>query len=89
MSGCRDNSGRVILGDIIVGIEDSPVLLQKDLFEKLDDCKVSLSVHYAAVLASAVTACQCWVQAHLPYGVRVCLHECIPHQCLDTRRLGR
>jgi len=36
----RDNSGRVILGDIIVGIEDSPVLLQKDLFEKLDDCKV-------------------------------------------------
>ncbi|KAK9846296.1 hypothetical protein WJX81_001127 [Elliptochloris bilobata] len=33
----RDEAGRVILGDIIVGIDGRPVRLQRDLFEALDE----------------------------------------------------
>ena len=32
-----DEAGRVILGDIIVGIDGRPVRLQRDLFEALDE----------------------------------------------------
>lgn len=39
---CRDDQGRVVLGDIIIGFNGQPVKLQKDLFEKLDDCEVRM-----------------------------------------------
>ena len=35
--GCRDANGKLRLGDVIVGIDDKPVKLQRDLFEALDD----------------------------------------------------
>lgn len=37
---CRDASGRLVLGDIITGLNGKPIKLQKDLFGILDDCKV-------------------------------------------------
>lgn len=40
----RDSSGRVQLGDIIIGIDGTPVRLQKDLFQALDECKVGQSI---------------------------------------------
>ena len=36
----RDASGRLVLGDIITGLNGKPIKLQKDLFGILDDCKV-------------------------------------------------
>ena len=41
---CRDDQGRVVLGDIIIGFDGQPIKLQKDLFEKLDDCKVRIDL---------------------------------------------
>ena len=35
--GCRDQSGRLVLGDIIVGLSGKPIKLQRDLFEALDE----------------------------------------------------
>jgi S1-C subfamily serine protease len=40
----RDDSGRLVLGDIITGFNGKPVKLQKDLFALLDDCKVGQEV---------------------------------------------
>lgn len=40
----RDGSGRLVIGDIIVGINGNPVKLQRDLFAILDDCKVGQQV---------------------------------------------
>ena len=36
---CRDNSGKLVLGDILTGIEGKAIKLQKDLFAALDDLK--------------------------------------------------
>ena len=36
---CRDNSGKLILGDILTGINGKAIKLQKDLFGALDDLK--------------------------------------------------
>ncbi len=33
----RDELGRVVLGDVIIAIDDKPVKLQRDLFELLDE----------------------------------------------------
>jgi S1-C subfamily serine protease len=40
----RDASGRLVLGDIITGLNGKPIKLQKDLFGILDDCKVGQEV---------------------------------------------
>ncbi|KAK9820272.1 hypothetical protein WJX72_008397 [[Myrmecia] bisecta] len=40
----RDGGGRLVLGDIITGIDGRPVKVQKDLFEILDDCKVGQKI---------------------------------------------
>ena len=36
---CRDNSGKLVLGDILTGINGKAIKLQKDLFAALDDLK--------------------------------------------------
>lgn len=36
---CRDNSGKLVLGDILTGIDGKAIKLQKDLFAALDDLK--------------------------------------------------
>ena len=36
---CRDNSGKLVLGDILTGINGKAIKLQKDLFGALDDLK--------------------------------------------------
>ncbi len=48
---CRDDRGRLVLGDIITGFNGKPVKLQKDLFALLDDCKVHIDLKPAAVRA--------------------------------------
>lgn len=40
----RDPVGRLVLGDIITGINGKPVRQQQDLFAVLDDCKVGDSI---------------------------------------------
>jgi S1-C subfamily serine protease len=40
----RDASGRIVLGDIITGLDGKPVKLQKELFEILDECSVGQRV---------------------------------------------
>ena len=40
-ASCRNQSGQLVLGDIITGIDGRAVKSQKDLFEILDDCKAS------------------------------------------------
>lgn len=35
----RDNSGKLVLGDILTGINGKAIKLQKDLFAALDDLK--------------------------------------------------
>lgn len=37
MSGRRDEVGRVVLGDVITGIDGKTIKLQRDLFEILDE----------------------------------------------------
>ena len=37
LSACRDAGGRLILGDIIVGLNGKQVKIQRDLFEALDE----------------------------------------------------
>lgn len=34
---CRDSAGRLVLGDIIVGLDNKPVKQQRELFEALDE----------------------------------------------------
>lgn len=34
---CRDSTGRLVLGDIIVGLDGRTIKLQRDLFEALDE----------------------------------------------------
>ena len=45
---CRDELGRVVLGDVITGINGKEIKLQRDLFEVLDEKrpgdKISLEV---------------------------------------------
>lgn len=36
---CRDSSGKLVLGDILTGINGKALKLQKDLFGALDDLK--------------------------------------------------
>jgi S1-C subfamily serine protease len=45
---CRDELGRVVLGDVIIGIDGKDIKLQRDLFEILDERrpgdKISLEI---------------------------------------------
>lgn len=41
---CRDQSGRVILGDVIQGINGKKIKLQRDLFQILDDLRPGDSI---------------------------------------------
>ena len=36
----RDATGRLVLGDVIVGVNGRPVRREGDLFDVLDSCKV-------------------------------------------------
>jgi S1-C subfamily serine protease len=36
----RDDYGRLVLGDVIVGLNGRPVKSEKDFFDILDSCKV-------------------------------------------------
>jgi S1-C subfamily serine protease len=40
----KDNFGRIIIGDVIVGFNNKPVKSEGDLFEQLDKCKVGEKV---------------------------------------------
>ena len=40
----RDSYGRLVLGDVIVGINGMPVKKEADLFDVLDSCKVGDTV---------------------------------------------
>ena len=46
---CRDQGGRVILGDIIQGINGKKIKLQRDLFQILDELrpgdKITLNIN--------------------------------------------
>lgn len=72
-SSCRDASGRLVLGDIILALNNKPVKLQKDLFAILDDCKVRCRCR----LPSLSLSHKFTVEKGLPMGSAVCVRDII------------
>mmetsp|Transcript_12743 Transcript_12743/g.32680 ORF Transcript_12743/g.32680 Transcript_12743/m.32680 type:complete len:529 (+) Transcript_12743:123-1709(+) len=52
----RDDFGRIVLGDIIVEFNGTPIVTEKDLFEALDGCRVGQSVPVKVVRGGKVVS---------------------------------